>query len=168
MMPDVMNATTTNLSRAKKKAHLVIGREIEQALKPGRFIRYDDMFEFVRGLVAVQGKLGTMVQNDNAKKAVSEGDLGSFMTLCVKTKEWDQLANRIHSVDHAELEAVSHYDSEPVANGLAKRDGLAASKVCRALCLRILNSKKSKYYDAALRHLRIARDLYVRTRHDSE
>lgn len=38
----------------------------------------------------------------------------------------------------------------------------------RALGLRILISKKSKYYDHALRHLRKARDLYRKAEFDSE
>jgi uncharacterized Zn finger protein len=39
---------------------------------------------------------------------------------------------------------------------------LAAAKLYRALGMRILNSKKSKYYDAALEHFQSARKIYLK------
>jgi tetratricopeptide (TPR) repeat protein len=99
---------------------------------------------------------------EKAMARAAEGRLGEFMSLCVKTKEWDRLAARIHSATPDELEAVSHYDSEPAAQGLVKRDRLAAAKLYRALAVRILKSKKSKYYDAALDHFESAHKLYLK------
>jgi hypothetical protein len=106
--------------------------------------------------------------HEQAMKTATKGELGEFMSLCVKTKEWDRLAARIHAATHLELEAVSHYYSEPAAEGLAKQDKLAAAKLHRALGLRILNSKKSKYYDAALNHLQSAKKLYLKAGGDAE
>ncbi len=74
----------------------------------------------------------------------------------------------IHAAEHSALESVSHYHAEPAADGLAKRDITVAAKLYRALGMRILISKKSKYYDHALRHLRKARDLYQKAGLDSE
>ena len=93
--------------------------------------------------------------------AAAEGaGLGEFISLCVKTKEWDRLARRVHSAKPSELEALSHYCTEPAAKGLAKRDAMAAAKLYRTLGSRILNAGKSKYYDAALAHFKQARNLY--------
>lgn len=106
--------------------------------------------------------------HDKAMLAATKGDLGEFMSLCLKTKEWDRLAARIHAATNVELETVSHYDSEPAAGGLAKRDSLAAAKLYRALAVRILKSKKSKYYDAALTHFQRARKLYLKAGSEAE
>jgi len=93
-------------------------------------------------------------------EAAEKADLGNFIPLCVRAKEWDRLAQRIHSAKPAELEALSHYCTEPAAKGLAKKDALAAAKLYRALGLRVVNAGKSKYYGEALGHLAKARDLY--------
>jgi len=106
--------------------------------------------------------------HEKAMNAATEGRLGEFMTLCIKTKEWNRLAARIHASTHTDLETVSHYDAEPAADGLAKRDNLAAAKLYRALAVRILNSKKSKYYDAALGHFESAHKLYMKAGNAAE
>ena len=98
--------------------------------------------------------------HERAMQAAAQGALDDFISLCVAAKDWERLAARIHTANHSELEAVSHYQSEPAALGLAKRDGLAAAKLYRALGLRILASKKSKYYRHALKHFQQARTLY--------
>jgi len=88
--------------------------------------------------------------------------LPEFISLCVKTREWNRHSQRVHSAQSAELEALSHYVTEPAAKGLARKDPLAAAKVYRAMGLRILSSGKSRYYGAALDHLKKARNLYGR------
>jgi len=105
---------------------------------------------------------------EKAMNVAMQGELGELMSLCLKTKDWDRLAARIHASTHAQLEAISQYVSEPAAGGLGKRDKLAAGKLYRALAMRILNSKKSKYYDAALGHLRRARKLFLEAKSEPE
>lgn len=100
--------------------------------------------------------------------ATESADLGQFMGLCVKTKEWRSLADRVHAAKQEELEAVSHYSSEPAATALSKRDVLAAAKLYQALGTRIVRSGKSKYYGAALQHLGEARRLYLKAGRGSE
>lgn len=97
---------------------------------------------------------------ERAMVAADEADLGDFISLCVKVKAWDRLARRIHLAKPDELEAQSHYCTEPAAQGLAKINPLAAAKLYRALGLRIVNAVKSKYYHEALVHFEKARDLY--------
>ncbi len=97
---------------------------------------------------------------ERALVAAEKADLGDFISLCVKAKAWDRLARRIDLAKPGELEAQSHYCTEPAAEGLKKRDPLAAAKLHRALGLRIVNAGKSKYYREALEHFEKCRDLY--------
>jgi uncharacterized Zn finger protein len=100
------------------------------------------------------------VWQDRAMNAADKAELGNFISLCVKVKAWDRLVGRIHSAKPGELEAQSHYCTEPAAQGLTRRDPIAAAKLYSALGLRIVNAGKSKYYHEALEHFEKARDLY--------
>ena len=74
----------------------------------------------------------------------------------------------MHSAQPDVLEGLSHYDTEPAAEKLAGKDALAAAKLYRALGLRILQARKSRYYNAALAHFERARDLYLGAGQHSE
>jgi tetratricopeptide (TPR) repeat protein len=100
-------------------------------------------------------------------KAAGAG-LREFIALCVKSKEWERLAQRVHSLKPSELEALSHFCTEPAAKGLARRDTLAGAKLYYALGSRILHAGKSKYYGAALEHFEKARDLFRQAGRSSE
>jgi len=95
--------------------------------------------------------------HQKALAALGDADLSSRIDLLVKTKEWDLLASIIDSTSREELIALSHYTTEPAARGLTKAHPLPAAKLEVSLALRILEAKKSKYYDAALRNLEQAR-----------
>ena len=61
------------------------------------------------------------------------------------------------------------FRAEPAARRLAKsHPDVAAAKVYRALGMRILNAKKSKYYDAALSHFANAKRWHERSGLDRE
>ncbi|MBI4566223.1 MAG: hypothetical protein HY716_16175 [Planctomycetes bacterium] len=60
----------------------------------------------------------------------------------------------------AELEGLSHYTTEPAAKRLAKGHPDVTARIYQALGMRILNAKKSKYYDAALSNLENAKRCY--------
>ncbi len=98
--------------------------------------------------------------HERAMQAAEKGDLWGFIEICVETKEWPRLADRVRTVDHEELESLSHYVTEKAASGLARKHPAAAAKIYRALALRILKAGKSKYYAFALAHLRTAKRLY--------
>ena len=98
--------------------------------------------------------------HERAMAATDKADLRHFLALCVKAKEWQRLAGRVHSAKPAELQCLSHYCTEPAAKGVTKKDPLAAAKLYGRSALRILNAGKSKYYHAALDHLEKAHDLY--------
>ena len=63
---------------------------------------------------------------------------------------------------------MSHYYSEAAAKNLRKTNAPAAAKLYRAMGFRILNAKKSKYYENALESFETARDLYWKAGLDSE
>jgi tetratricopeptide (TPR) repeat protein len=106
--------------------------------------------------------------HEQAMEAAKAGGIGSFMDICVKTKEWTRLADRVHAATHEELAGVSHYHSEAAADKLVKRNDAAAAKLYRAMGFRILNAKKSKYYENALANFENARDLYRKAGLESE
>jgi uncharacterized Zn finger protein len=97
-----------------------------------------------------------------AMDAAEHADLGSLIDLWLETRQIDRLVARIRTASAAEIEGLSHYQTEPVARRLAAPHPDVAAKVYRALGLRILNARKHKYYEAALTHLRSAKRSYER------
>jgi tetratricopeptide (TPR) repeat protein len=100
--------------------------------------------------------------HEQALQTAEQADLWAFIDICVETKEWPRLANRVLAVDHAELESISHYVTEKAASGLTRKHPAAAAKIYRALALRVLKAGKSKYYGFALEHLRRVQRLYAK------
>jgi hypothetical protein len=97
-----------------------------------------------------------------AMDGATGADLGSLIDLWLEIKEIDRLVERLRNVGDEELEGISHYTIEPVARKLAKTHPDVAAKVYRALGMRILKAKKSKYYNAALSSFEQARHCYER------
>ena len=97
-----------------------------------------------------------------AMDAAAGVDLNSLIGLWLETKEIDRLIERLRKARDEDLEGISHYATEPVAKKLAKTHPDVAAKVYRALGMRILKAKKSKYYDAALSNFEDARRCYER------
>jgi uncharacterized Zn finger protein len=97
-----------------------------------------------------------------AMDAAVKADLSAQIELWLETGERARLVDRLRRARDAELEDTSHYATEPAATALAEAHPDVAAKVYRALGLRILREKKSKYYGAALSHLEAARRCYER------
>jgi hypothetical protein len=95
--------------------------------------------------------------HDKAMDAAEGGELGSFIELCLATKETDRLVKRLTAAAPAALEGVSHDWTGPAAKHLARSHPAVAGKLYRALGMRILKAKKSRYYDAALAHFEEAK-----------
>ena len=121
--------------------------------RPGAFA-YDELM----GYVPKRDRTGW---HEKAMKAGGRGDLASLIDLLVKVKEAGRLADRLEGANDRELEQLSHYTTEPAAKALAQSHPAVAAKVFRALCMRTLKAAKSKYYDAALAHLKEARKCYL-------
>jgi uncharacterized Zn finger protein len=92
----------------------------------------------------------------------ARGDLHSVMDLFVETKERTRLVGLVEGSTDIELENVSHYATEPAARLLQKDHPAAAARLWRAQALRIVDAGKSKYYGAAVRNLKRARDCFKR------
>lgn len=97
-----------------------------------------------------------------AMDVAAGADLHSLIELWLETREIKRLIERLRTARDEELEAISHYATEPVAKKLAKTHPDVAAKVYRALGMRILKAKKSKFYDAALSNFKNVRGCYER------
>lgn len=97
-----------------------------------------------------------------AMAAAESADLDSLIELWLETREIERLVERLRRAGDAELEGLSHYLTEPAARRLAKIHPDVAAKLYRALGMRILNAKKSKYYSAALSNFANAKRCYER------
>ncbi len=75
----------------------------------------------------------------------------------------DRLADLVHRASDQALEDLSHYTTEPVAKKLEKSHPDLAARLWRAQGLRIVNAKKSKYYDAALANFENAKRCFERS-----
>ena len=98
--------------------------------------------------------------HEKAIEEVKKASLPTIIKLCTKTKEWGFLAESVTAAEHEDLEAISHFTTEKAAQELEKNYPIEAAKIYRALGVRIVKAKKSKYYGIALEHLLKAKNLY--------
>ncbi len=103
-----------------------------------------------------------MAWHQKAMEASEKGDLSSQIELWLKKKENDRLVSRLRMATDEELEDLSHYRTEPLARKLERSHPDISARVYRALCMRIVNAGKSKYYDAALDNIEHAKKCYAK------
>jgi hypothetical protein len=115
---------------------------------------YDDLMKFVP-------KAERAKWHEKAIEAARGADLHSLMDLLLATKEMDRLADLVRQAKDPALEGLSHYATEPVAKKLDKTHPDLAARLWRAQGMRIVNAKKSKYYDAALSNFESAKRCFV-------
>ncbi len=120
---------------------------------PSRFT-YDELLSYVP-------KAERASWHEKAMKASEHASLSSLIELWLSVKEIERLADRLNRASDHELERLSHYATEPAAKRIARTHPAIAAKVFRALCVRILNAGKSKYYDEALANIEAARKCYL-------
>lgn len=116
---------------------------------------YDDLMKFVP-------KAERAKWHEKAIDAAKGADLHSAIDLLVATKEMDRLADLVRQASDHALESLSHYTTEPVAKKIEKTHPDLAARLWRAQGLRIVNAKKSKYYDAALFNFESAKRCFDR------
>jgi hypothetical protein len=116
---------------------------------------YDDLMKFAP-------KAKRREWHEKAMDAAKRADLHSLIELFVETKETERLAELVRGVADQKLEQVSHHATEPAAKKLEKSFPNLAARLWRAQAMRIVDAKKSRYYDAALRNFERARDCYTR------
>ncbi len=165
---DWHNEGSFGLASKRPKILAKLGRKDESlAIAWDDFDRHPSDHTYERFMEYVP-KIARKDWHRRAIDRAAQGDVDDLMDICVATGEWDILASRVLATSDGALEDISHYTLEPAAEGLVERDVRASAKLYSALGLRILTSKKSKYYDVALSHLRRARDLYRKANLDSE
>jgi uncharacterized Zn finger protein len=98
-----------------------------------------------------------------AMDAAERADLGALIELSLETREIERLVRRLRTATDTEIEELSHYRTEPAAGRLGRSHPDVAARIYRALGMRILAAKKSKYYGAALSHFENARRCYERS-----
>ena len=98
--------------------------------------------------------------HEKAMAASEQGDLDSLIELWLGAKEIDRLVARLDRASDTQLKRLSHYVTEPAAKRLAKTHPGVAAKIFRALCLRIIDAGKSKYYVEALSNLEESKRCY--------
>ena len=103
-----------------------------------------------------------MAWHQKAMEASEKGDLSSQIELWLEKKENDRLVSRLRRAADEELENLSHYRTEPLAHKLERSHPEISARVYRALCMRIVNAGKSKYYDAALDNIEHAKKCYAK------
>lgn len=106
--------------------------------------------------------------HQKAMEASEKGDLSSQIELWLEKKESDRLVSRLRRATDEELEDLSHYRTEPLARKLERSQPGIAARVYRALCMRIVNAGKSKYYDAALDSIEHAKKCYAKAGLDAD
>jgi hypothetical protein len=121
---------------------------------PSKFT-YDELMKFVP-------KVERQEWQEKALTAAKGEDLYSLLELFVETRAMERLADLVSGSTDEALEHVSHYATEPAAKKLEKGRPDLAARLWRAQGMRIVDAKKSKYYDAALSNFERARDCYQR------
>ena len=152
-----------DLAKLKRELLMKLGRgdeALEEAWTEFRehpsTVAYQELMRFVP-------KSERAAWHAKAMHAAERADLGSIIELWLETREIERLARRLGMATNTEIQEISHYRTWPAARRLARSHPDVAARVYRALGVRILNAKKSKYYDAALSHFESARGCYVRS-----
>jgi uncharacterized Zn finger protein len=116
---------------------------------------YDDVMKFVP-------KAERPTWHEKALETAKSADLHSLIELLVETNEIGRLAELVRGIADKRLAQVSHFATEPAAKKLEKSYPELAARLWRAQGLRILDARKSKYYEAALNNFERARNCYER------
>jgi tetratricopeptide (TPR) repeat protein len=149
------------LPKLRRKLLAKLGRESEALdsawaaflANPSNF-NYEELLSYVP-------KAERASWHEKAMAASERASLSSLIELWLSVKEIERLADRLNRAGNDELEGLSHYATEPAAKRLVRTHPATAAKVFRAMCVRILNAGKSKYYDAALANIEAARKCYL-------
>jgi len=122
---------------------------------------YDDLMKYVP-------KAERAEWHEKALEKTKGADLRSVVDLLLKTKELERLADVVRQVKDGDLEDLSHYTTEPVAKKMEKAHPDLAGRLWRAQGLRIVNARKSRYYDAALSNFERAKRCFERAGLEAE
>ena len=157
-----------DLREMRRALQAKLGRS-EDALQSAwsEFEAYPSTFTYKELMRYVPAK-EKMAWHQKAMEASETGDLFSLIELWLKKKEDDRLVSRLRRATDEELEDLSHYRTEPLARKLERSHPDISARVYRALCMRIVNAGKSKYYAAALDNIEHAKKCYAKAGLDAD
>jgi hypothetical protein len=139
-----------------------LGRTADALLSAwSEFEVHPNIFTFKELMRYVPAKEKT-AWRQKAMATSEKGDLSSQIELWLKEKENDRLISRLRRATDKELEDLGHFHTEPLARKLERFHPDISARLYRALCMRIVNAGKSKYYDAALGNIEHARKCYTK------
>ena len=156
-----LSVESYRLPKLRRQLLAKLGRESEALdsawaaflANPSKFT-FDELFSYVP-------KAEHASWHEKAMAASERASLSTLIELWLSVKEIERLADRLNRASDRELEGLSHYTTEPAAKRLVRTHPATAAKVFRALCVRVLNAGKSKYYDAALANIEAARKCWL-------
>jgi hypothetical protein len=151
-IPELRRSLLTKLGRGDEAA---ADAWSEYCADPNRFT-YETAMRFVPKAARSRRHAEAM------EIAAQSRDLRSVIELWMTVREVDRVIDRLRESSDAQLQALSHYVTEPVAKRLAREHPDIAARLYRAMGMRILSAKKSAYYYAALDHFANARLCYMR------
>jgi len=96
-----------------------------------------------------------------ALEAISEADPYVRLELLLVMEDRDRLAEMVAATPREWLSEISHHLLEPAAGLLPADHPVLAAKLEVAMALRLVEARKSRYYDVALERLQRARDLLL-------
>lgn len=99
---------------------------------------------------------------ERALEKATASDFTTAAAILAEENAWPAVAELVRIASDRTLEGTSHYLMEPVAKGLEEGHPDLAARLWRAQALRIVDAGKSKYYEAALENLSMARQCYLR------
>ena len=123
--------------------------------------RYEELMHFV-------SKAERADWHTKALDAAGHGTLRSLIDLLVETNETERLVRCLREASDSALEGLSHFVAEPAAEHLTETHPEVAARVFRAMGMRILKAKKSKYYHEALANFWDAKNCYARAHMSQE
>lgn len=157
-----------DLARLQRELLTKLGRGNEALDAAWRDYREHPSTYSYKDLIKYVPKAQRAEWHEKAIEAAMGADLHLVMELLLKTKALERLADLVRQTKDDDLEDLSHYATEPVAKKFEKPHPDLAARLWRAQGLRIVNAKKSKYYDAALSNFERAKRCFERASLEGE
>lgn len=151
-----------DLGRMEIELLMKLGRRGDAVERVWADYREHPSLDGFRELMKLVPQAGRTEWREKALVAAEAGDLFATLELFVAEKERQLLADLVSRINDAALAGVSHYATEPAAKMLEKSHPAPAAKLWRAQAMRIVEAKKSKYYEIAAANLARARACYLR------
>lgn len=150
------------LSKLKREVLVGLGRNEEAIAQAWTDFRAGPSTYTYETLLALVPASERTAVHAEAIDAAERASLAVLIPLWIATREVDRLLARVSAMTDDALEAESHGTLEPAAAAIEPDHPAIAARVHRALGMRILASRKSKYYDEALLHFDAAKRCYAR------